>query len=101
MTVLDSVQRGDQHWEPKERKLFGRRVVLPSLDIEKMLETCEYKSRLVRCPHKLLPASIIAVRWKKADGSWVRWKIADCPLLPAGLIDCEQSCLGQLSVFAP
>ena len=71
----------------------------PSRDIKKMAETCEYRCRVVRCPHKRLPASVMAVRWKKADGTWVPWQIADCPLLPAGLMDCEQTCLEQLGVF--
>jgi len=31
-----------------------------------------------------------------ADGQWTSWKIVDCPLLPAGLIDCDMSCLSQL-----
>jgi len=30
------------------------------------------------------------------DGQWTSWKIVDCPLLPAGLIDCNMSCLSQL-----
>ena len=30
------------------------------------------------------------------DGQWTSWKIVDCPLLPAGLIDCNMSCLSQI-----
>lgn len=73
--------------------------MLPSPDMEKLLETCEYRNRSVRCPHRLLPANVTAVRWRKADGSWIPWTIADCPLLPAGLIDCDKSCLTQLNIL--
>ena len=30
------------------------------------------------------------------DGQWTSWKIVDRPLLPAGLIDCNMSCLSQI-----
>lgn len=50
----------------------------------------------VSCPHKKLPADVTASKWQMSDGQWTPWTIVDCPLLLAGLIDCDMSCLSQL-----
>jgi hypothetical protein len=62
---------------------------------ESFFESCAYRNRIVRCPHKELPASILAARWRMGDGGWTPWTVIDCPLLLAGLIDCDTSCLSQ------
>jgi len=62
---------------------------------ESLFESCTYRNRIVRCPRKELPASILAAKWRMTDGRWTSWTVIDCPLLPAGLIDCEMSCLSQ------
>jgi hypothetical protein len=59
---------------------------------------CNDRIRAVRCPNRKPAAQtqVTASRWRRADGQWTSWKIVDCPLLPAGLIDCNMSCLSQL-----
>ncbi len=59
-------------------------------------ESCTYRDHTVRCPHKELPASILVSKWRMSDGQWSPWTVIDCPLLPAGLMDCGMSCLSQL-----
>lgn len=63
---------------------------------KKLIESCAYRVRTVCCPHQKKPAEITASRWKTSDGQWTAWAIVDCPLLLAGLIDCDMSCLSQL-----
>jgi hypothetical protein len=62
---------------------------------ESLFESCAYRNRIVRCPQKELPASILVARWRMGDGGWTPWTVIDCPLLLAGLIDCDTSCLSQ------
>jgi hypothetical protein len=62
---------------------------------ESLFESCTYRNRIVRCPRQELPASILAARWRMTDGRWTSWTVLDCPLLPAGLVDCEMTCLSQ------
>jgi len=57
---------------------------------------CNDRVHAVRCPNQRLTAEVTASRWRMTDGQWTSWKIVDCPLLPAGLIDCNMSCLSQL-----
>ena len=64
--------------------------------IKSQFESCTYRNSTVRCPHKEFPASILAAKWRLSDGRWSSWTVIDCPLLSAGLIDCEMSCLSQL-----
>lgn len=64
---------------------------------ESPFDSCTYRNCTVRCPHKQLPASILAAKWRMSDGRWTSWTILDCPLLLAGLVDCDASCLSQLS----
>jgi hypothetical protein len=63
--------------------------------IRSLIESCTYRNGAVHCPHKKLPASILAASWRKGDGRWT-WTVIDCQLLPAGLMDCDMSCLSQL-----
>jgi hypothetical protein len=63
---------------------------------KKLLASCTDRMRTIYCPHKKKPAEITASRWQTSEGQWTAWVIADCPLLPAGLIDCDMSCLSQL-----
>jgi len=65
-----------------------------------LLESCTYRNGTVHCPHKQLPASIIVAKWQMHDGQWTSWTVVDCPLLPAGLMDCQMSCLSQLAEIA-
>ena len=57
---------------------------------------CNDRIHAVCCPNQKLTAEVTASRWRMTDGQWTSWKIVDCPLLPAGLIDCNMSCLSQL-----
>jgi len=68
--------------------------------IKSLLESCTYRNGTVRCPDKKVPASIVVAKWKMNDGQWTSWTVIDCPLLPAGLMDCEMSCLSQLVEIA-
>jgi len=57
---------------------------------------CIDKVHTVHCPHRDQKAEITVSRWQMHDGQWASWRIVDCPLLPAGLIDCNMNCLSQL-----
>ena len=63
---------------------------------KKLVASCTDRVRTVYCPHKKQPAEVTASRWQMSDGEWTPWAIVDCPLLSAGLIDCDMSCLSQL-----
>ena len=64
---------------------------------ERLLRTCDYRFPKVLCPHKEQAADIIAARWLVKNDHWTRWVIIDCPLLPAGKVWCDQSCLLSLN----
>jgi len=64
--------------------------------VEQLLRSCDYRFRNVHCPHKEMPADITAAKWQITDNKWTRWTIVDCPLLPAGEIWCDMTCLSQL-----
>jgi hypothetical protein len=53
----------------------------------------------VHCPRQKRTAEVTASRWRMKGGKWTSWEIVDCPLLPAGLMDCDMSCLSQLEVM--
>lgn len=57
--------------------------------------SCADRVHAVYCPHKKLRAEVTASKWQMSDGQWTRWVIVDCPLLLAGLIDCDMSCMAQ------
>jgi hypothetical protein len=60
--------------------------------------SCVYRTLAVRCPSRQMPAEVVVAKWKKTDGNWSLWKVIDCPLLPAGLIDCQKQCLSQVDL---
>jgi len=62
----------------------------------KLAESCVDRLRPVYCPHKRQPAEVTASRWQLCDGRWTPWAVVDCPLLRAGLVDCDMTCLTQL-----
>ena len=57
---------------------------------------CNDRIHAVRCPNQKLAAQITVSRWRMTDGQWTSWKVVDCPLLRAGLMDCNMSCLSQV-----
>jgi hypothetical protein len=57
---------------------------------------CDDRILAVRCPNRAVQTQVTASRWRMTDGEWTSWKIVDCPLLEAGLIDCDMICLSQL-----
>ena len=64
--------------------------------LDRLLQTCEYRFRTIRCPHKDNPADITAAKWQISEDRWAPWTVVDCPLLPAGEMWCDMSCLSQL-----
>jgi len=62
----------------------------------KLAESCVDRLRTVYCPHKKQPADVTASQWQLSDGRWTPWAVMDCPLLRAGLIDCDMSCMTEL-----
>jgi hypothetical protein len=60
---------------------------------------CKDRIQTVLCPNRKLTAEVTASRWRMRDGQWTSWKIVDCALLQAGLIDCDMSCLSQLETI--
>jgi len=57
---------------------------------------CDDRIRTVCCPNRAVQTQVTASRWRMANGEWTSWKIVDCPLLEAGLLDCDMSCLSRL-----
>jgi len=58
--------------------------------IKSALESCTYRNGTVHCPNKKLLASLLVAKWQMTDGEWTHWTVIDCPLLPAGQVDCER-----------
>ena len=63
---------------------------------EKLAASSVDRTHTVVCPHKKLPADVTASKWQMTNGQWTSWTIVDCPLLLAGLMNCDMSCLSQL-----
>ncbi len=63
---------------------------------EKLAASSIDRTHAVLCPHKNLRADVTASKWQMTNGQWTSWTIVDCPLLLAGLMDCDMSCLSQL-----
>ena len=63
---------------------------------ENSATVCSDRIHTVHCPNRKLTAEVTVSRWRMHDGRWTAWKIVDCALLRAGLIDCDMSCLSQL-----
>jgi hypothetical protein len=64
--------------------------------LDRILQTCDYRFRSVRCPHKERIAEVTAAKWQISDQHWTPWTIVDCSLLPAGEVWCAMSCLPEL-----
>ncbi len=64
--------------------------------LERSLRSCDYRCRKVHCPYKKAAANITAAKWQTGENRWTQWKIVDCPLLPAGEVWCDMTCLSQL-----
>jgi hypothetical protein len=64
--------------------------------LERCLRSCDYRCCEVRCPHQKTAANITAAKWPLGHNQWTQWKIVDCPLLPAGEVWCDMTCLSQL-----
>jgi len=62
----------------------------------KLAASCIDRVRTVSCPHRKQAADVTASKWQMSDGRWTAWAVVDCPLLRAGLMDCDMSCLAQL-----
>ena len=60
---------------------------------ERLFRTCNYRSPTVLCPLKDRVAKITAAKWQVRNDGWTKWVVIDCPLLPAGKVWCDQSCL--------
>lgn len=72
-------------------------VIMPGASARRNFgAACADRVHTVYCPHKKLQAEVTASKWQMSDGQWTRWVIVDCPLLPAGLIDCDVGCMSQL-----
>jgi hypothetical protein len=67
---------------------------------ERCLRSCDYRCRRVHCPDKDTAADITAAKWSIGNNQWTQWKIVDCPLLPAGEVWCDMTCLSQLESSA-
>lgn len=64
--------------------------------LQRTLRSCDYRCCTVHCPHEKTAAAITAAKWQLPDDRWTKWKIVECPLLPAGEIWCDMTCLPQL-----
>jgi len=60
---------------------------------KQLAESCMDRVRPVYCPHRQQRTEVTASRWQLSDGRWTAWAVMDCPLLRAGLVDCDMSCL--------
>lgn len=63
---------------------------------DRLVQNCDYRFRTVQCPRRQKLAAITAAKWQIADNRWTPWTVVDCPLLPAGEIWCDMTCLSQL-----
>jgi hypothetical protein len=66
--------------------------------LDRLLQSCNYRFRTVLCPHQGQYANITAAKWDVGDAHWTPWNVIDCPLLPAGEVWCDKSCLSQVDV---
>lgn len=64
--------------------------------LDRILESCNYRLRMVQCPQKEKPAEITAAKWQVSNENWTKWTVVDCSLLPAGEVWCPMTCLAQL-----
>lgn len=64
--------------------------------IHKLVESCSSQISTVNCPIHSKSAEITVAKWQTQDGCTTPWIVVDCPLLPAGTVSCDMSCLIQL-----
>jgi len=64
--------------------------------IIKLVESCNSQMISIHCPIHSKSAEVTVAKWQTQDGSTTPWIVVDCPLLPAGIIDCDMSCLAKL-----
>jgi hypothetical protein len=64
--------------------------------LDRILESCNYRFRMVQCPQKEKPAEITAAKWQVSNQNWTKWTVVDCSLLPAGEVWCEMACLTEV-----
>ena len=64
--------------------------------IRNLVDSCSSKICSVSCPVHTKSASITVAKWRTQDGCTTPWIVVDCPLLPAGTVSCDMSCLVEL-----
>ncbi|HYL46873.1 MAG TPA: hypothetical protein VEU52_07585 [Candidatus Limnocylindrales bacterium] len=64
--------------------------------IKTLVESCSSQLVTVACPLHAKSACITIAKWHKRDGGTTPWVVVDCPLLLAGTVSCDMSCLSQL-----
>ena len=59
--------------------------------LDRIMQTCSFRSRDVICPNKDKIASITAARFHVEDDE--DWSVLECSLQPDGEVNCTMSCL--------
>jgi hypothetical protein len=59
--------------------------------LDRILQTCSFRSRDVICPNKDKVASITAAKFHVEDDE--DWSVLECSLQPDGEVNCAMSCL--------
>jgi hypothetical protein len=58
--------------------------------LDRILQTCSFRSRDVVCPNQDKIASITAAKFYVEDEDW---SVLECSLQPDGEVNCAMSCL--------
>ncbi len=58
--------------------------------LDRILQTCSFRSRDVLCPNQDKIASITAAKFQVEDEDW---SVLECSLQPDGEVNCAMSCL--------
>jgi len=59
--------------------------------LDRILQTCSFRSRDVMCPNKDKIASITAAKFHVEDDE--DWSVLECSLQPDGEVNCAMTCL--------
>ena len=59
--------------------------------LDRILQTCSFRSRDVLCPNKDEIASITAAKFHVEDDE--DWSVLECSLQPDGEVNCAMTCL--------
>jgi len=59
--------------------------------LDRILQTCSFRSRNVLCPNKDKIASITAAKFHVEDDE--DWSVLECSLQPDGEVNCAMTCL--------